>query len=374
MMERSFLRKAARRARSAAVPWPRLKAGSREALSGGPFAAEGSHEDRLDQGDDVLAAGVLRAEGGPLVGVQATGKEGAHDAGLDELPVGFGGFGQGAALVIVQLEDGGVLEEVAVEVANLVLAEHAALGHRPKQGFEGVGELVRVIQGNPGDVGEELLGQQAGVLGEEAEDQAVEEAGNAEVLALGHGDLGAGPGVGQFGAFALLERLGDLGELLRQRLGDLVGGALGLEVVGILEQGVEDAQVLRAVNRVVGELVGFLDRAVEVGADDVAVEIADDEQGRIEQRLAVAEQLLVGFVEALFLALVFPAEAALFPDVGEAALGVVGVGLGAVVLQGEEFGVLDDALLEAEGFEPVGSASAGVGWSSRRQRSVKCSW
>ena len=35
----------------------------------------------------------------------------------------------------------------------------------------------------------------------------------------------------------------------------------------------------------------FLDGAVEVGADDVAVEIADDEQRRIEEGLPVAGEL-----------------------------------------------------------------------------------
>ena len=80
-------------------------------------------------------------------------------------------------------------------------------------------------------------------------------------------------------------------------------------------------KIFRAVNLVVGEFVSFLNRAVEIGADDVAVEIADDEQRRIEQRFAVAEQLLVGFVEVLLFALVFPAETALFPHVGKAALG-----------------------------------------------------
>ena len=57
--------------------------------------------------------------------------------------------------------------------------------------------------------------------------EAVEEAGDAEVLALGDGDFGAGAGVGQFGALALLQGAGDFGEFLRERLGDLVGGALG---------------------------------------------------------------------------------------------------------------------------------------------------
>ena len=109
----------------------------------------------------------------------------------------------------------------------LCSAEHAAGGHGAEERFERQGELVRIVQGGLGEVGEQLLGQQAGVLGEEAEDEAIEEAGDAEVLALGDGDFGAGAGVGQFGAFALLEGAGDFGELLRQRLGDLVGGALG---------------------------------------------------------------------------------------------------------------------------------------------------
>ena len=60
--------------------------------------------------------------------------------------------------------------------------------------------------------------------------------------------------------------------------------------------------MFRPVNLVVGKFVDFLDCAAEIGADDVAVEIADDQQRRVEQRFAVTEQLTVGFVEALLLA------------------------------------------------------------------------
>ena len=207
---RSFLRKASRRARSAGVPLPCLRAGQQGGFERGPFAAERGHEHGFDEGHDVVPAGVLRAQRGQLVGVEAAGKEGAHDAGLDELPVRLGGLRQDAALVVVQVEDGGILEQMAVEVANLVGAEHAALGHRAEERFERLGELVRIVQGGLGQLGEEVLGQQAGVLGEEAEDEPIEEAGDAEVLALGNVDLGAGVGVGQFGAFALVQRAGDL--------------------------------------------------------------------------------------------------------------------------------------------------------------------
>ena len=234
---------------------------------------------------------------------------------------------------------------MAVEVANLVSAEHAALGHLAKERFERLGELVRIVEGGPGKVCKELLGQQGCVLGEEAEDETIEESGDAKAFPMGDVDFGAGVGIRQFGAFALLQRPGDFGELFRERLGDLGGGALGFEEIGIRKQGTENPQVLGAVNLVVGELVDFLNGAVEVGLDDVAVEIADDEQGRIEERLAVAEKLLVGFIQVLFLALVLPAETALLPHVGKAAFGGVA---GVRVFEIEKLGVLDDTLLVAE--------------------------
>ena len=94
----SFLRKAAMRARSCGRAFAALEApASRLGLERGPFAPERGHEDRLDEGDDVFAAGVLRAKGGALAGVQAAREERAHDAGLDELPVRLGGLGEQAA-------------------------------------------------------------------------------------------------------------------------------------------------------------------------------------------------------------------------------------------------------------------------------------
>ncbi len=212
---------------------PCIGGGQQGGFERGPFAAERGHEHGLNDGDDVVPAGELRAQRGQLVGVQAAGKEGAHDAGLDVLPIRLGRVREDAALVIVQIEDGGILEKMAVEMANLVSAEHAARGHRAEERFERLGEMVRVVQGRPGQLREELLGQQVGVLGEEAEDEAVEEPGDAEALALGDADFGAGVRVRQFGAFALVQGAGDFGELFRQLLGDLGGGALGLEEFGI---------------------------------------------------------------------------------------------------------------------------------------------
>ena len=56
----------------------------------------------------------------------------------------------------------------------------------------------------------------------------------------------------------------------------------------------------------------------EIGVDNQAIHIAHHEQGRVLQRLAVLEQLVVGGIEVFMFALVFPAEEAPFPHIGPA--------------------------------------------------------
>ena len=131
----------------------------------------------------------------------------------------------------------------------------------------------------------------------------------------------------------------------------------------------ENPQVLRAVNLVIGELEGLLDRAVEIGADDVAVEIADDEQGRIQERFPVAEELPIGLVKVPPLALVFPGEAALLPDVGEAAL--FGGGLLSAFVEFKKLRVLDDSLLEAEEVGPGRVSLSGRGLAQKAAEIVE---
>ncbi len=70
----------------------------------------------------------------------------------------------------------------------------------------------------------------------------------------------------------------------------------------------------------------------EVGVDDDAVHVADDQQGRVLQRLAVLEELVVGRPEVLALPLVLPAEAVLLPDVRPALAAAL---LGRPLLEGE---------------------------------------
>ncbi len=66
------------------------------------------------------------------------------------------------------------------------------------------------------------------------------------------------------------------------------------------------------------ELVDDGRRVGEVGVNFEADKVADYEQRGIFEIGAVIEQLLVGGFEVFMLALVFPAEEAALPDVGEA--------------------------------------------------------
>jgi hypothetical protein len=100
--------------------------------------------------------------------------------------------------------------------------------------------------------------------------------------------------------------------------------------------------------------VGDRDGLGEVGVDDDPVQVADDEEGRIGEGIAVEQKLIVGGSQVLVLALLFPAEEVLFPDIGEAVAPAM----------------LFRPLFEAEGVA-VGSASAGVGVpASAEARSV----
>jgi hypothetical protein len=77
-----------------------------------------------------------------------------------------------------------------------------------------------------------------------------------------------------------------------------------------------------------GDLVELGAEVGEVGPDLDRVEVGDDEERRVAEVLAVAEQLEVGGLEVLALAFVLPAEEVLLPDVREpVAAGGLGDGL-----------------------------------------------
>ena len=81
-----------------------------------PAPAQRGHEHWLDDQEDVFPAGVLGAKLRTLLGVEAAGKEGAEDAGLDGGPVVARHPVQNRHTVRVQFEHDVVIEEAAVEV------------------------------------------------------------------------------------------------------------------------------------------------------------------------------------------------------------------------------------------------------------------
>ena len=153
---------------------------------------------------------------------------------------------------------------------------------------------------------DDALREQPRVLGEEAEDDAVEVVGDGlRVVA------------------AVAHRAGDRGEARRGDLRDLVGRLLRSQRLGVERDGAEHPQrfgrALVAGGEVVeGDAVDLGAGAGEVGVDLDAVHVADDERGRVLEVLAVVEQLAVGGGEVGVRALVLPAEAAAPPDIGPA--------------------------------------------------------
>ncbi|MEI7729902.1 MAG: hypothetical protein WCO56_10050 [Verrucomicrobiota bacterium] len=225
--------------------------------------------------------------------------------------------------------------------------------------------MMQIIQPAFQHLREQILGQQPGILGKKAEHDAIEETGDAQVFALRKVGFGPRFGIGQFLGLPFLQGFGHLGNGLRQFLSDLRGGALGFEEFGIFKHGPQNPPVLRAVNLVVGELVGFLDRAVEIGLDDIPVEITHHQQRRIKERLPVPLELLVRFIQILLLALVFPAEAILFPHIGKPAFSRV---TAIWRFNIEQLGVLDDALLETE---KIIAGRIGLHWGLVAQQTTK---
>ncbi|HEU0010821.1 MAG TPA: hypothetical protein VFT34_13470 [Verrucomicrobiae bacterium] len=201
------------------------------ALQPSPLTAKRSHEHGFNERLDVRLAGVMRAELGPLLRFNGAFKERSHDAWLNELPVCFARLGEFSQLVLGQFKHGGFLEKMSVEVADFVLPERAAARHDFEQLFHRLGEMVEIVEAGLEQFAEQLFGQQSCVLSEEAKDDAVEKAGDAEVFPLRDVHFGARPGVGQLAAFPLLQRLGDFGDCLGESFGYLRGRALWLEKV-----------------------------------------------------------------------------------------------------------------------------------------------
>lgn len=68
-------------------------------------------------------------------------------------------------------KSGEVVEQMAAEVANAVLVEDTALGHHAKQVLRRGGEARGIVNAGLEKVADNVLGQAAGVVGEETREQ-----------------------------------------------------------------------------------------------------------------------------------------------------------------------------------------------------------
>lgn len=243
----------------------------------------------------------MGAQLGALAGVQAALEERAEDGGFDVGPIQPADATQNLQAVAVQLQHGVVLEQPAVEMLDLIGPEPAAGGHGPEQRAELLREARRLLARLLGQAGEEVGRQQTDVFGKQAEQQPNEEVGRLlRTLA------------------PPTQQIGQPRELAGRLPGDLLRGLRRAQLRGVVEGVVEMPALLGHQQIVQCDRVDALDGVGEVGVNEDAFDIGDDEERRVLQRLAVLEQLLIGAVQVGVLALVLPGEVALLPDVGPA--------------------------------------------------------
>ena len=99
----------------------------------GPLAPQRRHHHRLDEHDNVLAAGVVGADERFLAGVEVPLEERAEDRRLDVRPVVSVERSQDVDLRLGQRHGVVIGEQAAVEAGDRLRAEIAPFGHRAEE-------------------------------------------------------------------------------------------------------------------------------------------------------------------------------------------------------------------------------------------------
>ena len=251
----------------------------------------------------------MRAKLPPLVGVQPALEQRAQDGRLHLRPVEQRRLVHRPQLLAREGQHLRAVEQAPVEPLHPLVAEVAprfALRHPPEQLGQAPRELLRIGAPRLDHPGQDALRQQAHILGEEAEQHAVEEVRDrlGVVAAIMH----RARDPGEAGGRGPRHLVGRLPRPQRRRLG---------------HHRAQHAQRLRRALPAGGQVVErhAVDAGPgvgEVGVDLDAVHVAHHQQGRILQRLAVVEQLAIGGRQVAARPLVLPAEVAPLPDVGPA--------------------------------------------------------
>ena len=275
--------------------------------------------DRLDEQQDLVAVGVMRAELRPLVRVETPFEQRAENRRIDLRPVEIRRRQHRVDVGRVERQRLPVVEQPAVEPRHRLEPDPSARRHHPE---EGAGQFREMPGGAPRllqHARERVVRQQPDVVGERAEDEPVDEVRHgARVVA------------------ALPQALRDRREGRRRPLGERLPGLAGPQPLGAGERMPEQVAGARVGEVVEIEVVNAADAVGPVGADAEAHQIGDDQQRRVLQGQGVLPELLEGGVKVCAAALVFPGEVVTFPDVGPAvAAGVLaGAALEAVGLAG----------------------------------------
>src|SRR6266516_958792 len=126
----------------------------------------------------------MRAELRAVIGIEPALEKISHDAGLDELPIGFTCDSELANFLFSQLKHRRLFEQMAIEMTNLVRTERAALRHFSKQIFEHFDKMRRIIDARLENLGDDIFRQQSRVFGKKAEDDSIEKTRDAQIFAL----------------------------------------------------------------------------------------------------------------------------------------------------------------------------------------------
>jgi hypothetical protein len=260
----------------------------------------------------------MRAKLGSFVGVEAALEQGAHDRGVDVGPIEVGGAFEVINVGIGEGEGVIGVEEAAVEPFDPVKADASPIAHGGEQlGGEACEQVIVAARAAFDHLGEVLVGQKAGIFGEHAEDEAVDE-------------MGDGLGI----MAALAQAVGDGGEFPGGILGQRLAGKVGFEAGGVEEAVAEEVALFGEEEVGQGNVVDLGDGVGEVGVNLDPVGVGDDEKRGRAEGLGIAEKLGKGGFQVLALALVFPAEAILAPDIGPA---FTAGSFGDATLEGEPF-------------------------------------
>ena len=286
-----------------------------------PLGQQRALHHRVDQPPDGRGVGVVGSQLAALGRVQPALEQGAEDAGVDGAPVQRAGGLQGDQVGSGQRRHLDLREQATVEPGHVVDAEQAAVAHGCKQRLQlraqALGCGLHAHQAF-----EQARGQQAHVLGEEAEHALGEEVADLRRRHAG-----------------LVQALGGAGEGARGFLGDVAVAAARLVAVRRLPQSAQALLHLGPDDVFQSEGMALAGRAGEVGVNLDAQAVADHQQRRVFQRQRVHHQLAQRAFQALARGFVLPRKVALEPDVGKAIGAPAATGLRQAALEAVALGV-----------------------------------